>query len=72
MIQKFKNIIKGFTNFLKAKADVADEEVEELAKLRYSQCMRCPEKKGENCGACGCVLGAKVRVLEESCPLNKW
>lgn len=72
IFQKFKDMVIGYTNLLKKKANVADQEIEELAKMRYSVCLKCPENKGETCGACGCVLAAKVRALETNCPKMKW
>lgn len=67
------SIIKGFTNLLRKKLNVEDSEIEELAKLRYVKCLKCPERKDDDtCAPCGCYLGAKTRSLEEKCPIGKW
>jgi ribosomal protein L32 len=74
MFKKLKEIVQGYTNQLKAKANVADTEVEQLASMRYNICLKCNERDDKNstCKACGCYLGAKVRALKSSCPLHKW
>lgn len=49
----------------------ADEQV---AKDRMDVCLDCPELIGltKQCKQCGCVMPAKVRLLEAVCPLGKW
>lgn len=49
----------------------ADEQV---AKDRMNVCLNCPELLGltKQCKQCGCVMPAKVRLLEAVCPLGKW
>lgn len=71
-ISKFKQMLNGYVNLLKKKGNVQDSEIEKVAQMRYSKCLECPEKKGENCSACGCLLAAKVRSLDASCPIYKW
>ena len=45
---------------------------------RWSKCRECPfrvpgpEFIGDQCGACGCLLDAKVMLTMEECPKKKW
>lgn len=43
---------------------------------RYRHCKNCRELEntpiGEVCGICGCPLKSKLRLLEETCDLNRW
>jgi len=45
-----------------------------FAKDRLKVCNKCPEKNKltGTCNICGCLLKAKVKVIEEYCPMNKW
>lgn len=47
-----------------------------LYNIRYKQCQNCTEKEdtpiGEVCGICGCPLKSKLRVVNETCELDKW
>lgn len=65
-----------------------DEQSTELMKERAKICLPCEHSKvmpigtwikGEyeeindmGCEKCGCPLNQKLRVADESCPLNKW
>lgn len=54
-----------------------DKEVEKVARERAEICAKCPllvsmAGKGICCYKCGCVIAAKVRSLDESCPVGKW
>lgn len=65
---KLSNIIKGWHNWI-----TPIPEIEQLAEERIQECMACPLLKLKKvCGSCGCIVAAKVRVPEESCPENKW
>ncbi len=47
----------------------------ELARKRLAICTKCELRKGFFCGVCGCVLNAKARLEDESCPHpdgDKW
>lgn len=71
-LSKYKQMLNGYVNLLKKKVNVQDSEIERVAQMRYSKCLKCPENKGETCGACGCILAAKVRSLDANCPMYKW
>lgn len=51
---------------------LSDEE-----KVREDICWSCPKLDndkiyGYHCGVCGCPLFAKIRDVDEGCPLGKW
>jgi len=61
-----KNIIKGFTS-----------DHTEKSKNRLLVCSGCEFRnklplKLSNCQVCGCLVDAKSKVEEESCPMNRW
>lgn len=64
-------IAKGVFNSI-----VRKEEIEELAKTRFTICSNCPSKVVKNfvttCDECGCVLSFKTRCVDCKCPINKW
>lgn len=60
-----KRIAEGF---LKA----ATGQNTQVSDRRMEVCNTCPDKKGVACGICGCVLTAKTKVMQESCPVSKW
>lgn len=43
-----------------------------LAKPRLEICSNCPFNTLGFCEQCGCYIRAKVRLKEESCPIEKW
>lgn len=47
---------------------------DKLQKSRYSLCKECPEfiALTTQCKQCGCVMSAKTKLLNASCPLGKW
>lgn len=80
---KINNILQGWANFIDK-----SEVTEELAVLRASKCSDCPNAKsgkllafikddlteiqGAYCSICKCPLSAKVRSINEKCPIDKW
>jgi hypothetical protein len=54
-------------------SDVPRAEVG-VASARLEICLECPEliKVTKQCKQCGCVMPGKVKLLEATCPLNKW
>ena len=48
------------------KADLTERE------RRYNICLRCPEKKHDRCGLCGCFLKTKTILANSECPAGKW
>ena len=74
-IQMAKNlggsIKKNISTLLKGdKVAASDGKV----KMRERICLHCDwfEKEKLRCIKCGCVVPIKIRLEEESCPLNKW
>ena len=49
-----------------------DPEVEKIAKERAKVCADCGLNRNGFCKQCGCYLSAKIRSIEEKCPLDKW
>ena len=47
---------------------------EEIKNERMEICRSCPFfiKITTQCSKCGCVMEAKTRLAEASCPVNKW
>ena len=47
---------------------------ESLQKERMAICKDCPFfiKVTGQCSKCGCIMEAKTRLAEASCPVNKW
>ena len=46
----------------------------EIAEKRLSICKVCPEyiSLSHQCKKCGCIMNAKVKLPNASCPLHKW
>lgn len=66
------SIIGGFTSLLLGRND-------EVARTRRAICNGCSVSEYGNSrfckaknGGCSCLISAKVRDTEESCPLEKW
>jgi len=49
-----------------------DEGIEATAAQRLRFCDVCNKKSLGLCELCGCPVAAKVRDVQEVCPLNKW
>lgn len=43
-----------------------------LVEARREACEACPFNDGDQCGQCGCILEAKIRLACEECPLKVW
>jgi hypothetical protein len=45
-----------------------------IAEERFALCQACPEyiKLTHQCKECGCIMNAKVKLPNASCPLGKW
>ena len=58
-------------DFLNPNTEYASEEI---ADERYSICKVCPEfiKLTTQCKKCGCIMKAKTRLAQASCPIGKW
>lgn len=80
---RISNILNGWVNFIDK-----SEVTEKIAEERAAICVTCPELKegkllalikddlkeieGQYCALCYCPASAKIRSVNESCPLNKW
>jgi len=65
------SIKKNISTLMKGnKVAASDEKV----KMREKTCLHCDwfEKEKLRCIKCGCLVPVKIRLEEESCPLNKW
>lgn len=81
-----KNIINGWSNFLKSKTVGAKNYIESQAAVRMSICQTCELNSngicatreaqhtitGETTNGCGCPLGPKTMSKNDQCPLGKW
>ena len=47
---------------------------EQLAETRMNICNKCPELIGltKQCKQCGCMMTAKTKLLQATCPIGKW
>lgn len=47
---------------------------EEVAEARMDICNRCPEllRLTKQCKQCGCLMTAKTKLLQATCPIGKW
>jgi hypothetical protein len=58
--------------------DMIDPRVErvteEMRDRRYSLCQECPQfiSLTTQCKECGCVMSAKTKLLNATCPIGKW
>lgn len=82
-MSKIKNIISGWEKFI-----FKSEVTENMAIERAEFCAICPHNKhgklsafindeiqqvkGNYCDICTCPLSAKIRSINEKCPINKW
>jgi hypothetical protein len=80
---KIKNILNGWGNFIE-KSEVTETVAESRAKI-CATCFECKEGKllalikddlkeveGHYCALCYCPISAKIRSINERCPLSKW
>jgi len=58
-------------DFLNPNTEYATDD---LANMRYDLCKACPEliQLTKTCKKCGCFMSAKTKLLNATCPLNKW
>jgi len=51
-----------------------ERATEDIQKSRMSICLGCPMfiKVTRQCKACGCFMDAKTKILDATCPLDKW
>ena len=64
------NAFNAAKDLITGKLQVADEET---VKQRREICDGCEVRnKLDICTACGCVLSAKIRLSQSSCPMELW
>jgi len=39
---------------------------------RYNICRKCPDRKNDRCGLCGCFIKSKTILANSECPVGKW
>jgi hypothetical protein len=64
-MKKIYRIIMGWYYFI-------TNQKNDLARKRLKICVECPRMSRGVCTYCGCVLQAKARILEETCPASRW
>ena len=83
MSLEISNILDGWRNFMDK-----TEVKEKLALQRAKKCLNCTHNKkgiltafikdsikeveGNYCNLCKCPLSAKIRSINEKCPINEW
>ncbi len=73
MVNKFKEIVNGYSNLVKSKLGLSDEKDEEIFNARRTICNACEHKSPlDRCIKCGCPLSAKTRSLKTNCPEGNW
>ena len=65
MLVKFGHIVQGFWYKIIGRN-------KNMRNKRIAICNTCKYKDGSWCGICGCLLDAKTRVYNESCPNDLW
>jgi hypothetical protein len=63
------NIFDAVKDLATGELKIADEN---LANERLAECNICDARALGVCTACGCIIAAKVRLLESDCPLGLW
>ena len=65
IIGKIKRILSGYYLILIGFSSFK-------SRKRLLICSKCELRTGIICGDCGCLLIAKTKVNDESCPVKKW
>jgi hypothetical protein len=70
---KIEKIAEGYSSLVRSKIGLTTEEEETLFNARRAICRACPFGKGGLlCSKCGCVLSAKTKSINSSCPEKHW
>lgn len=67
----FSKAIEGIAGNAKAILGI-DAASETEKNKRWSTCSECSHKKNWICEKCGCIIGQKIKIASESCPLGLW
>jgi len=70
MVEHLSKTVKPW-DMINPNVERADES---LSNKRYEICKACPEliKLTKQCKKCGCFMAAKTKLLDATCPLDKW
>lgn len=72
-MSKIDEVANGFSNLAKSKLGLLSKETEVRNQVRMDICNACEHKTAlGRCGKCGCVLAAKTKCDECTCPIGKW
>ena len=75
ILEGWKSYLKGGASGEEKKRAIICEGCPEAVLGTYEQFMpdnTLKEVRGLKCNSCGCPLSTKLRVKNESCPLDKW
>lgn len=67
-----KEIANGFGNLIKNKMGLSKPEEKKLFAARKAICDACPHGQRARCNLCGCVIAAKTKSINSSCPDKLW
>lgn len=71
-MNKLQQIADGYKNLLRSKANLTTEDEEKLFAARKEICDECQPDNKNTCNACGCLLAAKIRCINCTCPNKLW
>ena len=63
----FNSLTRAAKDIITNKKASDDERIR-----RETICHKCPERKRDRCGLCGCFLKSKISLLNSECPIGKW
>lgn len=79
---QISNIIDGWSNYLKGMTGLRENERAKICKKcayakvgtfeRWLPSKGLEEVKGLKCSKCTCPLVAKIRSINDECPIGKW
>jgi len=73
IIQTASQIIEGHGNNLLDKVGALPADLKGLSERRYALCKSCENfSLQSSCKLCGCYMPAKTKVIDATCPANKW
>lgn len=64
------NVFNAAKDLVTGKLRLAEED---MVKVRRETCDSCEVRNSlDICTACGCVLSAKIRLQDSTCPMELW
>ena len=67
-----KRVAHGAAGLARAAATLGRSDAAALAESRLRICKPCPHRRRFTCDLCGCLLAAKSRLADETCPAGSW